>query len=408
MMAEKNKKLLTLLSLYVAQSIPMSFFTTVVPVIMRQQHYSLEAIGLMQLVKLPWVIKFLWAPLVDRTGSSTSGYKRWIFYAEGFYALTIGIIAFFDPAHHFPVIVVMMVVAITASATQDIATDAWAILTLKKEERSLGNSMQSTGSFVGAMVGGGVLLIVYQHLGWSWLLLGLALFVILALIPLYLYKPSAVIRKRPRSKNVSIKDIGGFFRQEKVWPHVAFLAIFQAGLTGIMTMIKPLMIDLDYSASAVGIVAGIFGTGMGVLSAMAAGMVMRKLSRKEAAFLFAALNLLPVLFFLFFHQYGYLLWVMLVAASLLWGAYAMGMVLLFTAAMDQVRHCREGTDFTIQIVIVHMGSLLVAATSGIIADALTYTGLFFISLILALLNILIVYWRFSETPGSQSNGIAPE
>ncbi len=394
MMAEKNKKLLTLLSLYVAQSIPMSFFTTVVPVIMRQQHYSLEAIGLMQLVKLPWVIKFLWAPFVDRTGSSTAGYKRWIFYAEGFYALTIAIIAFIDPAHHFPVIVVMMVVAVTASATQDIATDAWAILTLHKEERSLGNSMQSTGSFVGAMVGGGVLLIVYNQLGWSWLLLGLALFVLLALIPLYLYKPSAVTRKRPRSKSVSFKDIGGFFRQEKVWPHIAFLAIFQASLTGIMTMIKPLMIDLDYSAGAVGLVAGIFGTGMGVLCAMAAGMIMRKLSRKQAAFLFASLNLLPVLFFLFLHQYGHLMWVMLIGASLLWGAFAMGMVLLFTVAMDQVRHCREGTDFTLQIVIVHMGSLLVAVSSGIIADAFTYTGLFFVSLVLALLNMVVVYWRF--------------
>ncbi len=93
MNSDRLGKLMTLLSLYVAQSIPMSFFTTVVPVIMRQQHYSLEAIGLMQLVKLPWIIKFLWAPYVDRTGSSTRGYRKWIFYSEGFYALSIASVA---------------------------------------------------------------------------------------------------------------------------------------------------------------------------------------------------------------------------------------------------------------------------------------------------------------------------
>jgi hypothetical protein len=59
-----------LFSLYIAQSVPMSFFSTVVPVIMRQENYSLESIGLLQLVKLPWIIKFLWAPIVDNYSSN--------------------------------------------------------------------------------------------------------------------------------------------------------------------------------------------------------------------------------------------------------------------------------------------------------------------------------------------------
>ncbi|TFH48248.1 MAG: MFS transporter, partial [Bacteroidia bacterium] len=59
-MSEKNwPKFPTLFSLYIAQSIPMSFFSTVVPVIIRQENYSLESIGLMQLVKLPWIVKFM-------------------------------------------------------------------------------------------------------------------------------------------------------------------------------------------------------------------------------------------------------------------------------------------------------------------------------------------------------------
>ena len=92
---EKFKKLSTLLSLYVAQAIPMSFFSTVVPVIMRQENYSLESIGLLQLIKLPWIIKFFWAPLVDNTSHSLKDYKKWIFYSEIFYAIIILSCGFF-------------------------------------------------------------------------------------------------------------------------------------------------------------------------------------------------------------------------------------------------------------------------------------------------------------------------
>ena len=122
------KKYGTLLSLYLAQSIPMSFFSTVVPVIMRQENYSLESIGYLQLIKLPWIIKFLWAPLLDRKGKSRKEYRKMILLSEVFYAVIILSIGFLDLSTDFKTIIVFMVIAFIASATQDIATDAFAIL----------------------------------------------------------------------------------------------------------------------------------------------------------------------------------------------------------------------------------------------------------------------------------------
>ncbi len=377
-----------------AQSIPMSFFSTVVPVIMRQQHYSLEAIGLMQLIKLPWVIKFLWAPYVDRTGSSTGGYRRWIFFSEAFYAFSVAAVAFFSLEHQFSVIIILMVLAITASATQDIATDAWAILTLKKDERSLGNSMQSMGSFLGSMIGSGALLVVYHYLGWTWLLLALAGVVLLAIVPLLIYKPEAIIRKRPRSKSVSFKDIGSFFSQADIWPQLIILGLFHSSLVGIMTMIKPLMIDFGYSIKEIGIISGIFGTATGALFAMLAGLLMRRISRERSAMVFASLNLLPPIFFILFGASAATPMVIWLGVAILWGAYAAGMVFLFTIAMDRVRHCREGTDFTLQIVMVHFSSLILAVLSGKIAGTFSYSGLFVFSLGMGLITLLLVKLRF--------------
>jgi len=154
-MGGKNwTKFPVLFSLYVAQSIPMSFFSTVVPVIMRQENYSLQSIGLLQLVKLPWIFKFLWAPLVDSHSGKPGQLRRWIIFSEIFYAAVILSIGFFDLQTDFRLIVILMIIAFIASATQDIAVDIFAIFQLSPGERSIGNSVQSAGSFTGTLFGG--------------------------------------------------------------------------------------------------------------------------------------------------------------------------------------------------------------------------------------------------------------
>ena len=64
--------------LYIAQSLPSSFFATALQVMMREAHYSLATIGLLQLVKLPWVLKFLWSPIVDRRCLTGRDFRRCI------------------------------------------------------------------------------------------------------------------------------------------------------------------------------------------------------------------------------------------------------------------------------------------------------------------------------------------
>ncbi|MDR2146736.1 MAG: MFS transporter, partial [Tannerella sp.] len=93
---KKGNKLFTFFCLYIAQSIPMSFFSTVLPVIMRQNNFSLETIGALQLLKLPWILKILWSPLVDRHTHALTDFKRWIFSSELIYASIILAISFLD------------------------------------------------------------------------------------------------------------------------------------------------------------------------------------------------------------------------------------------------------------------------------------------------------------------------
>lgn len=384
-----------LFSLYIAQSIPMSFFSTVVPVIMRQQNYSLESIGLLQLIKLPWILKFLWAPFIDRRASSTGKLKQWIIGSELFYAVIILSIGFFDLETDFKLIITFMVFAFLASATQDIATDAYAIFILKPAERSLGNSMQSAGSFAGTIFGTGILLIAYYYFGWSSLLMLLAAFVLFALIPVILYRQKADIDPEAKS-TVRFRDLAGFFRLPRIGKRILILVFYYSGIVGILAMLKPYMVDLGYSVKEIGIYSGVIGTSVAVAAAMLAGFIIRKIGRRKSAMAFVLTGMLAAAYFLVLSLHLPSTFEILAGICLLWGAYGLSTVLIYTTSMDIVRPGREGTDFTLQIVITHLSSLIIVILSGRTGDLLGYTGLFGIELILCLFASIIVYYTFSK------------
>ena len=395
-MKEKNwVKFPVLFSLYIAQSIPMSFFSTVIPVIMRQEKYSLESIGLLQLVKLPWIFKFLWAPLVDNHARSTRQIRSMIIISEIFYALVIMSIGLFDLQTDFRLIVVLMIVAFIASATQDIAVDIFAILQLKPAERSLGNSMQSAGSFVGSLFGTGVLLIAYHYFGWTNLLVLLAAFVLFAILPLLFYRKPVAGDGEPKIR-VSLADIYRFFAEKGKHKRVLILVFYYSGIIGILTMLKPFLVDHGYNVKEIGFMSGIFGTSVGALAALAGGFIVKKIGRKLSMYFFLFTSLCAAVWFGIMSLSTPALLAIYTGIALLWGSYGLSTVAIYTTSMDIVREGCEGTDFTVQIVITHLSSLIIAVMSGKLGDLLGYTGLFGIEILLVLFTFAILIYSIPK------------
>ncbi|WP_165042059.1 MFS transporter [Dysgonomonas sp. ZJ709] len=388
---EKGGKLFTFFCLYIAQSIPMSFFSTVLPVIMRQQQFSLETIAMLQFLKLPWILKFLWSPAIDRTSHTLGHYKRWIFSAELIYAVIIFAISFLSFQVTPYLIIGLIVMSFVASATQDIATDALAVVSFSKKDKGLVNSMQSMGSFAGAMVGGGVLLLLYNKIGWESLLPFLAIFVIIALIPLVFFRnnqmkiaPKTLAKPHPN-------DLLGFFKQKGIWKQVIFLFMFYAGIIGILSVLKPMLVDYGYNMKEIGVMSGIVGTSVGFFSSLAGGFIVRLVGRYAARIIFAVLIVVTAIYF-------YLLVTMFpvntatlhCGISLLWGTYGLATIIVYTTAMDCVRKGFEGTDFTIQTVITHLSGMIMAVGAGKVATLFGYSGLFKLEICIAALSLIYI------------------
>lgn len=114
----------------------MSFFSTAIQVLMRQADYSLSSIALLQLIKLPWILKFLWAPLIDRHCITMKDYKRCIISSEIVYALLILLVGLLDIQTDLYLIIGLVFLSLVCfSYHQDIATDTLAVLSFDKRDK---------------------------------------------------------------------------------------------------------------------------------------------------------------------------------------------------------------------------------------------------------------------------------
>ena len=403
---QKGEKLFTFFCLYIAQSIPMSFFSTVIPVIMRQQNFSLESIGMLQLLKLPWILKFLWSPAVDRSTFRIGDFKRWIFSSELIYASIIFAVSFLDFQTTPYLIIGLVVLSFIASATQDIATDSLAVLSFSKKDKSLANSMQSMGNFAGAMIGSGILLLLYHKFGWGNLLPFLAVFVIIALIPLIFFKRghNQVIIKAKQEKKPTPDDLFGFFKQKGIWKQVFFLFVYYAGLIGVLAMLKPMLVDYGYNMKEIGVMSGIVGTSIGCLASFGGGFIVRKIGRHFARILFAVFTLITTIYFcLLVSALPVNIATLHLGISLLWASYGMAVIVVYTTAMDCVRPGFEGTDFTIQTVITHLSGIIMGVSSDKIAAMITYKGLFVVEMCIAAISLAFILFAFKLKAPKEQN-----
>lgn len=369
----------------------MSFFSSALPVLMRQGAYSLLAIALLKLIKIPWLIKFLWSPIVDSRTESLRDYKKWIFGAEIIYAIIIFFVASLSIETDFTLIIILIILAFISSATQDIATDAMAARSFDRKDTSLLNSIQSMGSFTGSMVGGGFLLLLFHKIGWNSLLPWVAIFVLIALIPLYFMK-NIKLRERKIKQKAKPKDMLLFFNQKNIWRQVVFLSLYYAGLIGILSNLSPFLVDIGYDIKEIGGIVGIFGVSFGILCAFISGIFIRKIGKSLSRKIISALIIVPAVYFIWLSSSGSTdLIYILIGVALVWGIYGMSSTLINTTAMDIVRDGREGTDFTLQIVITHLGAMIITILSASIGDAFGYKGLFTMQLSIAIISFLFVF-----------------
>ncbi len=391
-----TSKMWLLAGLYISQFLGVGFILSAVPAILRSEGVGLDKIGWIYGLGLIWSLKFLWAPLVDRYGSGRLGhYRSWLLVMQSLLVVFLLLAACYDIPQQLTVLAFIFAAISMASATQDIAADALAVNLLSHKERGLGNTIQASGGMLGNMIGGGLVLIAYQWLGWSGSMGVLALASALPLIQIIRHK-EAPAPAASRQDKPGLKDLLTLFRRPGMLHWFGLLSLFYTGISMAYALLNPMLVDLGWSLDKIGFTTNVLGSGFAILGSLLSGYCIHKLGRKISMLLSCTITataivaLMPLA--LGHHQ---TLNVYLGVALVMLGSGSASTV-IFTTAMDKSKTNSAATDFTAQIAI---STLLAFVASGIglgVAEQTGYLPVLSAALGVAILAMLatVSYRRF--------------
>ncbi|MCC7382684.1 MAG: MFS transporter [Deltaproteobacteria bacterium] len=380
-------------SLYFSQGLPFGFFTQALPVLLRKAGFSLGEIGLTSLLAMPWALKFLWAPIVDRHSIAGVGKRKsWIVPLQLAAVVVLAALALSPVADSMNVLMGAVLLLNLVAATQDIATDGLAVEMLEPEERGFANGLQVAGYRVGMIVGGGVLLIFHDRLGSSLTFLAMAALTALATLPIIAAREASTA---PRAEGRSGASVH-FLRRPGAARLLLLIVTYKAGDAFATGMLRPFLADVGLGLREIGWLLGTVGFVAGLLGALAGGVLVNRLGRKDALTWFGLLQAASVA------GYAYLalgkpshpaLYVLCAAEHFAGG---MATAALFTCMMDWCSQEASGTDYTVQASAVVIATGAASAVAGFSAQALGYFGHFSLATALAL-GALVAVRRFFPT-----------
>lgn len=410
-----------LTALYTAQGLPFGFFTLALPVLMREAGWSLTALGLLQFLAAPWVLKVLWAPVVDHHGKR----RTWLLsmqLASCALAVAMAVLGFTEGS----VILFASVFAFNLlAATQDVATDGLAVRLLDAQQRGLANGIQVGAYRFGMVLGGGLLLWVFAHSNWQVTFLGMALILALLTLPVWrMQEPSphtpddasppvprdaplpALLSAEPPASSASIATVDERptgHRLALLWLHRALrpgvlmlaglIFCFRFGDQMAAGLITPFLLDQGLTKADLAVLKGAVGSGTSLLGAAIGGWLMLRVGRRAAllgsGFMQAAVYGLYVAAALGWGGVP-LLWLATVAEGVIG---TMATVALYSLMMDSADPAHPGTDYTLLGSVGVSLATLGGIFGGLVGDHLGYATAFAAGAVVSVAGLVaLVRW----------------
>ena len=371
-----------------ASGLPLVLSDSTLQAWMAVQGVDVVHVGLFSLVGLPYVFKFLWAPLLDRFQLGWLSRRRdWTLLAQCALVFLLAYVGIADLASG-PLLWLGAVAVCIAfiSATQDIAVDAYRTEILSDSERGFGAATFVTGYRVAMLIAGAGALTLADQVGFAntyIVMAGLMLIGIAANIAAPTVPSNTEL---PRSLDAAVilpwRDF--FMRKGAVWLLIlVFFYKLGDAFAGRLTMYFVLN-DLEFSLTEVGVIykaVGLFATiGGGIYG----GILMYRIGLYRSLILFAGLQALTNLGFCGLAVIGKSYIAMLVVVGLENLAGGMGTVAFVAFIMSMCNRSFTATQFALLTAFASIGRTIAGPPSGYLIDTFGWLVFFFLTFIIAL------------------------
>lgn len=418
-----NAHIATMLLLGFASGLPYLLVFSTLSRWLSEAGIERKWIGFLSWASLAYALKFLWAPLLDHyalpvLGQRMGQRKSWLFLSQCAVALMLAGMAFSPPAQAFPLLLAFTALAALASATQDIAIDAYRLQTVPEPLQALAISGYTIGYRIATLVSGAGALLIAEYHGWQWAYLAMAGLMLVGIATTFLMpKPleESVVPRPVEDKAGGKENLAAWLRKAIAEPFfefsrrqgkwlfaiLALMLTYRASDTLIGAMANPFYAELGFTKLQVAEISKVYGLIVTLLGAVAGGVLVLHFRIWRPLILAGALASASNLIFALMVGRGPDMGWLLLAISA--DNFANGLAgTIFVALLSKLTNRRfSATQYALFSSLVQLIGKTLGGFSGWFVDIYGYFAFFVVTALSGIPAILLSFWLWRADKGGK-------
>jgi MFS transporter, PAT family, beta-lactamase induction signal transducer AmpG len=389
-----NQRLGVMLPLGFASGLPLALTAGTLQAWLTVEGVDLKTIGIFTLVGLPYTLKFLWAPLIDRLVPPWLGRRRgWMLLTQICVAVGLALMAFTDAQTQPRQLAFFALLVAFLSASLDIVYDAYRTETLQPHERGFGAAVWVNGYRVALLVAGAGALMLADVVGWHMTYVIMALVMVAGVITVVLSPEPTVAVEPPHTLAEAVgAPLRELFSRPQVLAFIAVIVFYKLGDAFASSLQTAFLIgSIGFSATEVGAVkaVGIFAT---LAGALIGGVMMTRVSLVRSLLVFGALQAVSNLGFVVLAMAGKSSGVLMGTVVIENVTGGMGTAAFVALVMSLCDPRYTATQFALLSSLEALGRVFAGRPSADMVQAVGWVQFFWLTFLIALPGLWAV-WR---------------
>jgi PAT family beta-lactamase induction signal transducer AmpG len=398
----RNRRTAVMILMGFSSGLPLALTSGTLQAWMAVAKVDLHTIGLFALAGLPYTLKFLWSPLMDRFVPPWLGRRRgWIIAAQLLLIGGITVMAFGSPKNAPWTMGALALMVAFTSASQDIVVDAYRTDILHEVERGVGVAVFVTGYRIAMLVSGALAFILSDMIGWRSTYLLMASLMTIGIAATLLGPEPDMNAAPPRTLGEAVwGPLKDFFSRRAAFAILLLIVLYKLGDAYAGTMTTAFLIrGLGFSAREVGTVNKGLGLISWIVGATAGGTLMVRMGLFRSLLLFGIFQAVSILAFTLLAWTGKSSPVMIFAVALENLTSGMGTAAFLSFVMALCNHRYSATQYALLSSLAALGRVFITPSSGYVVESIGWGSFFVVASMTALPGLLLLWWLRADITG---------
>jgi PAT family beta-lactamase induction signal transducer AmpG len=387
-----NPRIFWVLLLGFSSGLPLALTGSTLQAWMATEKVDLALIGVFSLVGLPYTVKFLWSPVMDRFVPPFLGRRRgWMIVTQAALAAALAGMAFAEPKADTALVALLALLVAFFSASQDIVVDAWRTELLEPAEVGPGVGVHILGYRVAMIVSGGLALILADRVPWRSVYLIMAGCMGVGVVASLLAPEPRLAGKPPVSLREAVVEpfVEFLLRPGAGWI-LLFIVFYKLDVVMANALVTPFLMETGFSKTDIGAVYKLFGMVATILGTLAGGAAVTRYGTKACLWAFGVLQSVSTLSFLALARLGksYALMVFAIGSENLCSGMGNAAYTAFLMALCNRRF--TATQYALLTSLMAVTRVVVGAPTGWLARTAGWESYFVASTLAALPGLLLL------------------